>query len=105
VPLSKERDNIFSAGIEVARFVEGLKLPGKAKVELGNLQLAVENPEQYRSKLLAEIAQEIKRTREGLGAQGTVKVEGLESPVLVRQTDDRHVEVFLRYSLSVTMEK
>jgi len=81
VPLSKERDNIFSAGIEAARFVEGLRFPGKAKAEIGNLQLAVENPEQYRSKLLTAIAEEVKRTREAMAAQGAVKVEGLESPV------------------------
>ena len=105
MPLSKERDNISSAGIEAARFVEGLRFPGKAKAEIGNLQLAVENPEQYRSKLLTAIAEEVKRTREAMAAQGAVKVKGLESPVLVRQTDDRHVEVFLRYSLSITMEK
>src|SRR5260221_8785943 len=38
-----------------------------------------------------------------MAAQGNVKVDGLESPVMVRQTDDRQVEVFLDYSLSITM--
>ncbi len=40
-----------------------------------------------------------------MAAQGNVKVDGLESPVMVRQTDDRQVEVFLDYSLSITMDK
>src|SRR6266567_3530024 len=105
VPLTKERDNIFTAGAEAARFVDGLHLPGKVRCELGQLQLAAENPERYRTNLLGQIAQEIKKTRDAMAAQGSVKVEGLESPVLVRQADDRQVEVFLNYSLSITMEK
>lgn len=105
VPLSKERDNIFGAGVEAARFVEAIAMPGKARCELGSLQLAVENPEQYRAKVLGLISEEIKRTREGLGTSGSVKVEGLEGSVMVRQADDRNVELFLNYSLAITMEK
>jgi hypothetical protein len=104
-PFTKERDNIFSAGAEAARFVEVLHLPGKVRCELGRLQLAVDNPEQYRAKLLGLIAEEIKKTREALSADGSVKVEGLESSVMVRQADDRNVELFLNYSLSVSTSK
>lgn len=105
VPLTKERDNIFTAGAEAARFVEGLRLPGRARCELGQLQLAVENPEQYRTNLLGEIAQEIKRTRAAMTAEGSVRVDGLEGSVLVRQADNRQVELFLNYTLSVTLDK
>ena len=105
VPLSKERDNIFAAGAEATRFVEALRLPGKARCEVGRLQLAVENPEQYRAKLLGLIAQEITKARETLSGRWSVKLEGLESPVMVRQADDRNVELFLNYSFSITTEK
>jgi len=37
--------------------------------------------------------------------RGSVKLEGLESPVMVRQADDRNVEQFLNYSFSITTEK
>jgi hypothetical protein len=104
-PLTKERNDIFQAGAEAAKFVETLQLPGKAHCELGQLQLAVENPEQYRTKLLGLIAEEIRQTRKALATQGSVKVEGLEGPVMVRQSDDRRVELFLNYSLSVVMDK
>ncbi len=105
VPFTKERDNIFGAGAEAARFVEALHLPGKARCELGNLQLAVDNPEQFRAKVLGQIAQEVQKTREAISANGSVKVEGLESSVMVRQADDRNVELFLNYSLSITTDK
>jgi hypothetical protein len=48
--------------------MEALRMPGKTRYELGRLQLAVENPEQYRAKLLGQIAQEIKKTREAISA-------------------------------------
>jgi hypothetical protein len=101
VRLTKERDNIFTAGAEAARFLDGLKLPGKVRCELGGLRLALENPEQYRTNLLAQIAQEMKTNRSALGATGSIRVDGLEGSVLVRQADDRHVEVFLNYNLSI----
>ena len=105
VPFTKERDNIFAAGAEAARFVEALRLPGKVRCELGKLQLAVDNPEQYRAKVLGQIAQEVQKTREAISASGSIKVEGLESSVMVRQADDRNVELFLNYSLSITTDK
>ena len=105
VPLSTNSGNIFDAGVEAAKFVEGLSLPGKTRCELGRLQLAVENPEQYRSKVLSLIADEMKKTREALSPQGSVNVQGLESPVRVGQVDDRNVQLFLNYSLSIVAEK
>jgi len=65
----------------------------------------VDNPEQYRGKVLGQIAQEVQKTREAISANGSVKVEGLESSVMVRQADDRNVELFLNYSLSITTDK
>jgi hypothetical protein len=104
VPLTKERNSIFGAGAEAARFIETLRLPGKAHCEIEMLQLAVDNPEQYRPKVLGQIAQEVQKTREAIAAGGRVTVEGLESSVMVRQADDRNVELFLDYSLSITTD-
>lgn len=105
VPLTNDRPDIFAAGAEAARFIEGLHLPGKVHCELGQLQLAVENPEQYRGKLLDLIAQEARNTRNALTVQGSLTVHGLESSVMVRQADDRQIELYLNYTLSVTSEK
>jgi hypothetical protein len=105
VPFTKERDNIFAAGAEAARFVEALHLPGKVRCELGTLRLAVENPEQHRAKLLGQIAQAATKTRDAFYTDASIKVEGLESSVMVRQADDRNVELFLDYSLSISTAK
>lgn len=107
VPLAEQHADIFSAGALAARFIEGLSLPGKLKCELGQLRLAVEDPEQYRPKLLELIAQDILATRKTLKSiRGrSVKVEGLESPVIVRQVDDTKVEVLLDYAITITWDE
>jgi hypothetical protein len=105
VPLTKERTDIFKAGVEAANFIETLQLPGKVRCESGRLQLAIDNPEQYRAKLLGLIAEEVRKTRDAISTKGSVRVEGLESSVMVRQADDKQVELFLFYSLSITADK
>jgi hypothetical protein len=105
VPFSTNSGSIFEAGARAARFVESLSLPGKIKCELGRLQLAVENPEQYRTNLLSWIRDDIKKTRETMAPQSDYTVAGLESPVMVQQIDDRNVALFLNYSFSVSEKK
>jgi len=91
--------------VEAANFIETLQLPGKVRCESGRLQLAIDNPEQYRAKLLGLIAEEVRKTRDAISTKGSVRVEGLESSVMVRQADDKQVELFLFYSLSITADK
>ncbi|HSY19057.1 MAG TPA: hypothetical protein VK815_12010 [Candidatus Acidoferrales bacterium] len=105
VPLTKKQDNIFDAGAAAARFVEALHLPGKVRCELGSLQLAVENPEQYRTKLLGAIAEQVKATQAAVAPKSIVKLDGLESSVIVRQAGDRNVELLINYSLSITTDR
>jgi len=99
-PLSTN-GNIFSSAVDAAKFVQGLSMPGKTRCEIGNIQLAVENPEQYRSRVLTLIAEEMKKTADALSPQGRIHVQGLAGPVMVGQVDDRNVQLFLNYSLSI----
>lgn len=104
VPLSEDRDDIFAAGADAVRFIDSIELPEKTGCQLGNLQLAVENPERYRPQLLKMIVQQLTDTREVLGSAfgRNITLEGLESPVYVRQVNEKEVEVFLNYSLTMS---
>jgi hypothetical protein len=104
VPLSTN-GNIFSSAVDAARFVEKLTPPGKIRCEIGRAQLAIENPEQYRSKVLSLIAEDMKKTREALSRQGRANIQGLAGPVMVGAKDDRNVQLFLNYSLSISDDK
>ncbi len=105
VPLTKERSDIFKAGVDAARFIDTLVFPDKVKCSTGQLQLAINNPEQYRAKLLGLISEEIRKTRDAVLTKGSVQINGLESSVMVRQADDKQVELYLIYSLSITADK
>ncbi|MDY6952172.1 MAG: hypothetical protein SWE60_11715 [Thermodesulfobacteriota bacterium] len=86
-------------------FIKTGQLPDKAELEFGEIHLAVDNPEQYREALLKLISEEITKAEAALDVSGQVKSSGLESPVFVRQADDRHVDLFLNYSTSVTISQ
>jgi len=101
-PLSTNGE-IFSSAVEVAKFLEALNMPGKTRCEIGKVQLAIENPEKYRSKLLGLIADDMKKTRETLSPQGLINVKGLSGPVLVGQADDRNIQLYVNYSLAITL--
>jgi hypothetical protein len=105
VPLQKSQGDVYAAAAEADRFVTDLQVRGKAKLALGLVQLAVDNPEQHRPKLLQSIAQDIKTLKEMLGGKAKVTIEGLQAPVVVRQVDDSNVEIFIPYGISIEMQE
>lgn len=103
IPLTEKEKDVFDCAIEMNEFIKAVQLPDKAEIEFGEIHLAVDNPEQYREALLKRISEEITKAKAALGVSGQVNISGLESPVFVRQADDRHVDLFLNYSTSVTV--
>ena len=101
IPLEPQAPDVFAAAGEITRFVGGIKFGDKTQCNLGQVQLAVSDPEQHRASLLQLIAQDIRKTKELMGSKGTLAVEGLQSPVIVRQMDETKVELFLNYSVTL----
>jgi len=83
----------------IHKFLLSVPLPEKTKLHFYNYQLASENPEQYRPKVLAMISEELARIQQNF-SRGKVAVTGLEKPVLVRQADEDSVEYFIDYQIS-----
>jgi len=104
VPFKGNNRDVFTCASMIRTFLNAITMPGKANIQLGSIQLAADNPEQYRPVLLQMISEEAAQTKEKLKADGKVQLSGLESPVLVRQSDDENVELFINYQLSVEMK-
>jgi hypothetical protein len=104
VPLKDKNRDVFKCASMIRKFINDITMPGKATVQLGTIQLAVDNPEQFRDLLLQKISEDVAKAKEKLKAEGKVQLSGLESPVLVRQTDDKNVELFINYQFSVEMK-
>jgi len=54
-----------------------------------------------RTMVLFMIATEAEKTREQMGIKGHFTVQGLQSPVIVREFDETRVELSLNYSVSL----
>jgi hypothetical protein len=53
--------------------------------------------------LLKKISEDVAFLKTAIGKKGKAFIKGLERPVLVRQVDDRNVEVFIHYELTIEM--
>ncbi|SPP63834.1 hypothetical protein [Nitrospira lenta] len=102
-PLGSCDKDVFRCATAINEFIKGVRLPDDAKIDFGHMQLAVDNPEQYRDALLKNIAVEMVKTKSALGPTAKVTISGLESPVFVRQADELRVDLFLNYELAMTM--
>ncbi|MCI0498851.1 MAG: hypothetical protein L0Y36_04095 [Planctomycetales bacterium] len=100
-----EKSDIYDCAIRIKGFLDSITLPSKVKLELGQIQLAVKNPEEYRSAILKKIGDDVEFVKTAIGHNGKITLSGLEQPVLVRQVDDRKVELFINYSMAVELSE
>ena len=99
----KGRD-VFRCASKIQEFVAGLTPPSEARYEVGDVQLAIDNPEARRQQIIQAVAADVAKTRQLLGDGGKVTISGLEGPVLVRQVSDREVELFIDYVLAFDLK-
>lgn len=102
VPVGDAKPDIYAGGMTIKHFLAGVKLPDKIKCSLGQIQLAVDDPEQHRQEVIKAIAESIKQARGLLAKDGDIQITGLASPVMARQADDENVELFINYSLTLS---
>jgi len=90
---------------EVLKAFKKVFFTGMSRCQLGAPVLAVRNVEQYRPQLIGLILEEVKEIEKVASAKAKITIGGLESPIIVRQVDDKNVEMYINYRLSIEMEK
>jgi len=101
-PLQGNPD-VFEAMRQLRRFIGTLAPAEDTELSVASISLAVTDPEQYRARLLALIADQSRTIQQNFGAH-TVIIDGLQNPVVVRQIDDSNVELYVDYQLSANVE-
>jgi hypothetical protein len=96
-----EKSDIYDCAIRIRQFLDSVNLPSKAELTLGKIQLTVKSPEQYRAEILKKIGDDVEFVKSSIEHNGEVEISGLQQPVLVRQVDDRRVELFINYSMTI----
>jgi len=84
--------------------VDGLSLPKKTGVQIGELRLALDNPETHRPALLAAISRHLSETQRALGPGSTRHVARVDTPLLVSQLDERTVGLHLAFETTYVSE-
>lgn len=97
------KSGIYDCAARIRSFLDSIKLPAKAEFELGPIQLAVKDPQQYRAAILKKIGEDVEFVKESIGVNGKVIISGLGQPVLVRQVNDRKLELFINYAMTVEL--
>ena len=54
---------------------------------------------------MEKISEDVAFLKSAIGTKDKAFIKGLERPVLVRQIDDRNVELFIHYELTIEMSK
>jgi len=99
-PLTKGSD-VFQVTREIIAFLRSIPKSEQVRLRLGTTSLGLDDPEQYRGRLLPLIAKDVEHTRSAIGNSKSYEVSGLESPVLVMQQDEKNVVVFIPFRLKV----
>ncbi len=80
--------------------LDGLKVSKKTSVQIGDLRLAIDDPESHRMNLLAAIQRHLQATRVAMGANYAPTISRLDTPLIVSQLDERTVGVCLAFETS-----
>ncbi len=102
VKLDEDTD-VYASATRIRGLLDSVELPGKTSYRLGQIELAVANPEKSRREILEKISEDVEFVRTAMPSSGQVSITGLEGPVLVRQVDDRKIELFINYSMTMEL--
>jgi hypothetical protein len=100
-PIGEDADLIPLLG-RIHTLVTDLKTAKKVSVSVGNLFLALDNPEQHRAELLDKIRAHLDTTSRALGNYPSFNVTGLDGPLRLRQSGERQIEIYLSFQTSYT---
>jgi len=101
-PLQGDID-VFETMRQLRVFIASLAPANDTELSVVSISLAVADPEQYRARLLALIADQSRAIQQNFSAR-TVLIDGLQNSVTVRQVDDSNVELYVDYQLSANLD-
>lgn len=94
-------DNLDSVERRLDQFVGSIPRPGRVEAGLGEIQLTLTNPQQYRPQLIAAIAADATSVSRALGPGYGAQLNGLESPIAWRRAGDLDLRLFIPYGMLI----
>jgi len=94
-------DDLDGVQERLAAFVRDIPRPGRVEVMFAGMELTLTNPQQYRTQLIADIAEDATAISERLGASYGAQLNGLEHPIAWRRAGDLDLRLFIPYSMTI----
>jgi hypothetical protein len=94
-------DTLDAIHARINQFVAAAPKPGRVEMELGDSQLVLTNPEQYRPYLLRQMATDGAAAAALLGSGYGVELDGIEHQVAWRRTSDLELTLFIPHHMNV----
>jgi len=94
-------DTLEAINERLERFVSGATKPGRVEMEMGDGELTLVDPEQYREGLVRAIAADGQAAAAAFGAGYGVVVTGLDRRVAWQRTGDLELTLFINYAMSI----
>jgi len=101
--LDKDTD-VYDCVKRIRQFIVSIKWPEKCDHSLGEIQLAIKAPDQYRGEILKKIAEDVKYIKSTMNFVGKITISGLENAVQIRQIDDKNVQLYIPYTMTFELE-
>jgi hypothetical protein len=97
------KNDIYSASEYIKNVCDNIKVPLKSKINVGVSTLGIANPEQYRKNILEKIHKYVSLLKSTMQTSKKVSITGLEKPITVKQIDNRYVELFINYTMTIEL--
>jgi hypothetical protein len=94
-------ESLDAAYGRLTSFAEGAPHPERVTIDVGSAQLTVVDPEQYRAALIAAIGAEVRAVLAEVGPGHASAIEGLESRVVWRRTNELELTLFIPHRLRI----
>lgn len=85
----------------VFAFTRSVPVTGRAYIETGSTELAIDNPDQYRGAVVRAIATEAKSYASMFGSDYGVEIRGLDSDLFFKQASQTEVFLYIEHSFVI----
>jgi hypothetical protein len=100
VPIAETSDVLRILAI-LSQIAEEVPWPRDIRVEVSDPELALRDPEQYRSDILQALRAYLDKIRNALGSEVQFEITGLMEPVQVEKLSDKEAYVSLPTEITV----
>lgn len=85
----------------IAAFVKSVPVTGRSYIETGGTDLAINNPQSYRSAVVKAIADEAKRYAAMFGPDYGIEIRGLDSELYFKQASETEVFLYIAHNFVI----